>query len=302
MIAQNKIDVVNVHYPSGTFAYFALCRKLLPIKLVTSVHGADIFPKGQPRARFDQAFKFLLQSSDLIVANSQAFRQDFLALFPNLERRTVAIHNGIDVDELSEGSRQGDQEHHRPYLLSVARHNEKKGLDVLIRAFAAIADSNPELELLLVGNGPLRPKLEALARSLALEDRVKFLGHRSHAEVARLLHGCKLFVHPAIAEPFGLVVAEAQACRKPVIASNTGGIPEIVEDGRSGILVEPANPESLAHAISKLLADPQLAEGLAEEGYRSVTRNFLLSNTGKNYEREFRSLLGEASLREAAAR
>jgi glycosyltransferase involved in cell wall biosynthesis len=92
------------------------------------------------------------------------------------------------------------------------------------------------------------------------------------------------------------------ACRKPVIATNTGGIREIIEDGTSGILVEPANPKSLAHAISKLLADPQLAENLAEQGYLSVTRNYLVTNTGKDYERAFHSLLGEASLREATVR
>lgn len=302
MIVQKKIDVVNVHYPSGMFVYFALCRKLLPIKLVTSVHGADIFPKGRARERYDAALKFLLKSSDLIVANSQAYRRDVLTLFPALEQRTITIHNGVDLHELNEPLAQDYQKNGQRYLLSVANHNEKKGLDVLIHSFSAIAARNPELELWLVGDGHLRPKLEELARSLALQDRVKFLGRRAHAEVATLLHGCELFVHPAIAEPFGIVVAEALACRKPVIATNTGGISEIIEDGTSGILVEPANPDSLALAISKLLADPQLAENLAEQGYLSVTRNFLLANTGKHYERAFHELLGEASLREATAR
>jgi len=92
------------------------------------------------------------------------------------------------------------------------------------------------------------------------------------------------------------------ACRKPVIATNTGGIREIIDDGTSGILFEPANPESLAHAISTLLFDPQLAENLAEPGCLSVTRNFLVANAGNHYERAFHRLLGEASLGKATAR
>jgi glycosyltransferase involved in cell wall biosynthesis len=295
MILRNRIDVVNVHYPTGLFFFFALCRKFLPMKLVISIHGADIFPKGHRRERYDASLKFLLNSSDLIVANSQAYRRDFLSLFPALEKRTIAIHNGVDLDKLSEPLGQGDHKNGRRYLLSVANHNEKKGVDVLIRAFSVIAKGDSELDLMLVGDGPLRSKLEELARSLALQQRVIFLGRKDHAEVARLMHGCELFVHPAVSEPFGLVVAEALACKKPVVASNTGGIPEIIEDGTSGILVEPGRPQELARAISSVLGDPNLMNTLSANGYAVAEKYFSHANTGRNYEKTFCELVAPAS-------
>lgn len=290
MIRRHNIGVVNVHYPTDAFGFFALCRKLVPIRLVTSIHGADIFPKGQPRKRYGAFCKFLLNGSDLIVANSEAFRKDFLSVFPALEKKTVAIYNGVNLDDLNEPIRQGYRKNGRRYLLSVAMHNEKKGLDVLIRAFSQIAAHDRKLELVLVGDGDLRKNLEDLAISLGLREQVRFLGRRDHEEVARLIHGCELFVHPAISEPFGIAVTEALACRKPVVASKVGGIPEIIEDGRSGILVEPAKPERLAEAISMLLADPQAADRMAEQGYLTVTQKFLWANTGKNYEQTFKNL------------
>jgi glycosyltransferase involved in cell wall biosynthesis len=134
-----------------------------------------------------------------------------------------------------------------------------------------------------------------LARSLALRERVIFLGRKDHAEVARLIHGCELFVHPAVSEPFGLVVAEALACRKPVVASNTGGIPEIIRDGTSGILVKPGRPQELARAISSVLGDPNLMNTLSANGYAVAEKYFSFANTGRNYEKSFCELVGPVS-------
>ncbi|HEU4770533.1 MAG TPA: glycosyltransferase family 4 protein, partial [Candidatus Udaeobacter sp.] len=132
LLRRQHIQIVNVHYPSSSFAFFALCRKFLPIKLVTSIHGADIFPNGQPKNKYPWAIKFLLKTSDFIVANSRAFRKDFLGLFPELERKTIVIHNGVDLEELNRPLQDGYHKNGRRYLLSIAAHNEKKGVDVLI--------------------------------------------------------------------------------------------------------------------------------------------------------------------------
>jgi glycosyltransferase involved in cell wall biosynthesis len=263
---------------------------MLPIKLVTSIHGADIFPKGKPRAGYSAALRFLLRSSDLIVANSQAFRRDFLTLFSRLSDKTIAIHNGVDLAEFNGAASSACEANGRRYLLSIAAHNEKKSLDVLIRAFADIARTDPELELFLVGDGPLRKQLEQLARSLSLDARVRFLGRQDRPAIAKLLHGCELFVLPSKSEPFGIVVLEALACRKPVVATNTGGIPEIIESGANGILVEPEQPAELARAISRVLADRNLGAAVAERGYATVEKQFRWENTGTAYEAAFANL------------
>lgn len=290
LIRRHRIDIVNIHYPLDSFAYFALCRSFLPIKLVTSIHGADIFPKGKPRAAYPAPLRFLLRSSDIIVANSRAFREDFLALFPGLKEKTIAIHNGVDLAELNGPASKASAKNGRRYLLSIATHNEKKGLDVLIRAFAHVARLDPNLDLFLVGDGPLRSQLEELARSLSLEARVRFLGSRDRPEIATLLHGCELFVLPSKSEPFGIVILEALACRKPVVATKTGGIPEIIQSGVNGILVEPERPGELAHAISTVLTDQNLRRNISERGYATAERQFRCENTGKAYEAAFSGL------------
>jgi len=102
LIQKHRIQIVNIHYPSSGFFYFAVCRRILPILLVTSVHGADIFPKGIPRVHYSWRLRFLLQSSDLIIAPSQSFRKDFSNLFPHLREKTTFIHNGVNLAELNE--------------------------------------------------------------------------------------------------------------------------------------------------------------------------------------------------------
>src|SRR5262249_115107 len=152
------------------------------------------------------------------------------------------------------------------YLLCIAMHNEKKGLDVLLRAFSLLQNTAPSLKLLLVGDGPLRGDLERLALSLGLTDRVQFLGLRGRDEVARLLHEWEVFVLASRCEPLGMGVIGAVACKKPVIATTVGGIPEIIENGKTGLLIEPDNPEALAAALTNVLDNESLRLGIARAG------------------------------------
>jgi glycosyltransferase involved in cell wall biosynthesis len=120
---------------------------------------------------------------------------------------------------------------------------------------------------------------------------VTFLGWKGRAQVAELLHGCEVFVLPSRSEPFGIVLLEAMACKKPIIATTVGGIPEIIEDGKTGILVEPDNPDALAKALIALLRNPALRRTIARNGYVTVRERFRCENTGAAYEAAFRNLL-----------
>jgi glycosyltransferase involved in cell wall biosynthesis len=233
----------------------------------------------------------LVASADALVAPSHAFLQECLAVFPQVARHGAVVHNGVDMDELARPDPGKPLPPVHPYVLCIAAHNEKKALDVLLAAFAEIGDAHRSVRLVLVGDGPLRPQHEAQARALALEDRVEFLGERGRAEVARLLHGCSIFVLPSRSEPFGVVVTEALACRKAVVASAVGGIPEIIEDGRSGVLVEPDNPGALARALIRMLDDRALRERLAEAGYERVRERFVCDRMSARYEHLYSGLL-----------
>jgi glycosyltransferase involved in cell wall biosynthesis len=291
LVRRERVQIINVHYATSGFLYFALCRWLLAVKLVISVHGADFFPGGQKLTRYRWGLRLLLSSSDAIVAPSKAYLEDFLSLFPHLRERGTFIHNGLDLEEVAQeaNGRNPDQ---GKYLLCVATHNQKKGLDVLLKTFALLRETSRTLKLLLVGDGPLRGQYEGLARELGIEDRVEFLGQREHSETVRLLRGCEIFVLPSKSEPFGVVIIEAMACQKPVVASAVGGIPEIIENGKNGILVESNNPRALAQAIRSLLEDESLRRLIAANGYTRVVEHFRYENTGTQYEILFSELLG----------
>src|SRR5215510_4200282 len=140
LIHKHRIQIVNIHYPAEYFWYFAICRRLLPIRLITSVHGADLFPGGMPLAAYPKAMKRLLDSSDRIVTSSKAFGQDVVRVFPQLKDKMVCIHNGVDLAELMNRSSDSVTIQRPPYILCVAMHNEKKGIDTLLHAFALIHD------------------------------------------------------------------------------------------------------------------------------------------------------------------
>jgi glycosyltransferase involved in cell wall biosynthesis len=297
LVRTHGIQIVNIHYPVDAFVYFAVLRRLVSIRLVLSVHGADLFPDGRPWRRYPRSLGLLISAADALVAPSRAFLDDTLGVFPAAARKAVVVHNGVDLDELQRSDGTMATEQWKPYILCIAAHNEKKAIDVLLKAFARLMSGPRGLRLLLVGDGPLRPQLEALARSLGLEDRVAFLGSRERADVARLLQDCTLLVLPSRSEPFGIVVAEALACRKPVVASAVGGIPEIIESGRTGVLVEPDDPDALAEALARVLESEALRESIAEAGHRRVRDQFGCDAMSARYVQVYAGLLaGGASL------
>jgi glycosyltransferase involved in cell wall biosynthesis len=291
MVLAHRIQVINVHYPVESFVYFGVLRWLLPIRLVVSVHGADLFPDGRPHPRAPRSLRFLVAAADAVVAPSQAFLSDCLSILPDAATKGVVVHNGIDFEELGRVDDAMATAQWTPYVLCIAAHNEKKALDVLLKAFAQITVTHRDLKLLLVGDGPLRRQHEDLARSLSLEHRVEFLGWRGRPEIARLFRDCTLFVLPSRSEPFGLVVAEALAFRKAVVASGVGGISEIIENGRSGLLVEPNNPGALARAVVTMLEDDSLRESMAAAGYGRVKERFDCEEMSARYCRVYAAVL-----------
>ena len=170
---------------------------------------------------------------------------------------------------------------------------------MLLRAFATIGQTARTLRLVLVGDGPLREEHEQLTNTLGLQDRVVFLGWRGRREVVQLLRDCDLFVLPSRSEPFGIVVAEALASRKAVVASAVGGIPEIIEDGVSGVLVTPDDPAALARAVLALLDDDARRDALGRAGHKRIVERFSHEATGSRYEDLFgRVMRGESPLRD----
>ena len=139
------------------------------------------------------------------------------------------------------------------------------------------------MKVALVGGGPLESKLKELASELGVADQAHFLGYCELEAVRALLQGCSFFVLPSRSEPFGIVILEAMAVGKAVVATRVGGIPEFVSDGENGILVEPDDPQALAEALCKVAGDPALRERLGKAGQATVAGGFTTEHMGRRF-------------------
>jgi len=218
----------------------------------------------------DRLFLRHLRAFDRIVCVSDYMRRDVAARgFP--DRQLTTIYNGV---ELPQGPvKDGD------FILSLGRLVRLKGLDVLIRAM-----KHTRCQLNICGEGPERKRLEGLSHRLGLTDRIDFLGWVSEAEKHRLLSECRMFVIPSLHEAYGMVAAEAMAYGKPVIASDTGGLPEVVGD--AGVLVPTGDVEGLARAINALDGDQEGRDRLgraARERMRAFTWDEIADRTEELY-------------------
>jgi len=173
-------------------------------------------------------------------------------------------------------------------LLEVARLEEGKGHKYLFEAVSLINRAEGDIKLLVVGEGSKEVELKQLASTLGIEDRVVFTG--ALTDVRPVFAVSDVVVLPSLEEAMGIVLLEGMCMGKPCIASNTGGIPEVVSDGKSGILVEPRDINGLKEAIVKLLKSPDLRTKMGQEGKRIVCEKFHVANMAKQVEDLYISL------------
>ncbi|MFQ5676864.1 MAG: glycosyltransferase, partial [bacterium] len=163
-----------------------------------------------------------------------------------------------------------------------------KGQKYLVEAARELLSKRNGFKVVFLGNGPTQPDVKNYAMNLGLARNVAFLGYRQ--DVNRVLAAVDLFVAPSESEGISIAILEAMALQKPVVATRVGGTPEIVHDGRSGILVEPQNSSALADAIWKVWQDEKLRSQMAVEARRRVEKRFSLRSTVQNYQRIYDEL------------
>ena len=184
-----------------------------------------------------------------------------------------------------------------PVIVCVARLFAAKGQDQLIRAVGALHGEFPELRLLVVGQdyppgSHFSDELRALAQELGVAERVIFTGLRS--DVPRLMAAADVLALPSFEEPFGLVFAEAMAMKKPVVAVDSGGTPEVVEHGKSGLLSPPDDLAALTENLRRVLSDPALRAEMGAQGRRRVEEHFIPARLAKDVSRVYEKLLGRS--------
>ncbi|MNS26441.1 D-inositol 3-phosphate glycosyltransferase [compost metagenome] len=236
--------------------------------------------RGDARALLGTLFKLVNPG---IVAISRAVAND---LPPAMRARTRVVYNGVDLEAFDQTAipatdlplPAGDG----PVIGTVSYLIPWKGQEVFLRAAAALAPAHPGWRFLLVGD-PIfqfraeRERLQGLAAELGIADRVAFAGHRE--DVPAVMSAMDVFVLPSLYEPFGRVLIEAMAAWRPIVASRAGGVPEIVLDGDTGVLVPPGEPEALADAIAAVVIDRDRAAALGAAARRRVEKHFSLEST-----------------------
>ena len=236
--------------------------------------------RGDARALLKALFKLVKPG---ILAISKAVADD---LPPAMRARTRVVYNGLDLAAFDQAvARPADlplSEGDGPVIGTVSYLIPWKGQEIFLRAAALLAGAHPSWRFVVVGD-PIfqfrgeRDRLEALAAELGIRDRVAFAGHRE--DIPAVMGALDLFVLPSLYEPFGRVLIEAMGARLPIVASRAGGVPEIVLDGETGVLVPPGEPEALADAIAGLVIDRERADRLASAGRARVERCFSLEAT-----------------------
>lgn len=285
-----RVAAINLHYP-GTNAFSLIDvldtgRNNVP--LLVSFHGADLSSIERATASERERWQKLTHRLKAVVACSHDLSRRIRDSLGKPSGVSV-IHNGVNKSsfaavDLLEPPRKGHT------LLTVGKFEIKKGQDILIEAFASLAPDYPDARLVLVGAKDLQlPHLQTQCEEAGLSDRVTFFTDVPHTQIADHFRRATIFVLPSRQEPFGIVLLEAGCFGLPVIASNVGGIPEIITDGLTGVLVSQDNPAELASALRSLLNDPTKAAAMGMALQRHVNQKFTWTQAHDQYVKLVRS-------------
>jgi glycosyltransferase involved in cell wall biosynthesis len=256
---------------------------------IVSVWGTDVLeaPDVSPLHRW--ITRHALARAGSITATGMRLAEATLSYVPTGKPVSV-IPYGVDLGTFRPSPRPARA---HPTIGSVGRLSPEKGLDHLLRAVALLRDNGVTLDVLLAGDGPSRDDLERLAAELKIGPRVRFFGEVPHEDVPVVLQGLDIFAMPSTWEGFGVSAIEASAMRLPVVASDIHGIPDVVVDGETGLLVPPANARALAAAIAGLAADGELRARMGAAGRAFVERHYRWQDNAALMERLYDDMLGQ---------
>ncbi len=274
VIKRENYDIIHVHlFPADIFV--AISSLFLPkrIKFIFSEHS------DYNRRRLIKFFKvidgFTYSRYDKIVCVSKQVEKALIMWCPGTAHKTIVVKNAIPIS-----NRLNFKVNKYYDIIFVGRLGRVKGVDILLKAIQILKEKyHRSLRVAIVGDGSLMNDLKELALQYGINEYIDFLGVRK--DVLELMRESSIFVLPSRWEGFGLVLLEAISVGVPVVATKVGGIPEVIEDGKDGILVEPENPEELSNAILRLLSDDNLRSLISLNAYKKVKEEYSIEKYSK---------------------
>lgn len=266
LLRRDGIAHVHNHIGDHSGTVTMLAANLVGIGYSISFHGWPVF--------FDAEYSRIKEKvrGARFTRSISYFCRSQLMMFSGCDDATSfnIVHCGLEIEKYAYRPPRKEVKH----LLCVARLSPEKGLASLIHALKLLRNKGYDVELRLGGDGPTKEYLKTLAEAVGLSEQVHFLGYLNEDEVIRELRGSDLFVLPSFVEGLPVSAMEAMAVGLPVIATNIAGTSELVEDGKTGILVRPSDPQALADAVVRMTQDYSFRLGAAELGRKKVIEEF----------------------------
>ncbi|MEW5759840.1 MAG: glycosyltransferase family 4 protein [Candidatus Thermoplasmatota archaeon] len=285
-------DIIHAHSPPPLSSYYAakFCRKENK-KFVLTYHCDLELPTffgnlitSFYRKTFD---RYTLNTAKKIIATSESYVSTSRALW-NYE--TIIIPNGVDTGKFKPGLECNEikEKYGENIVLYVGRLVYHKGLDVFIESAKYVDDA----KYIVIGSGEMKAQLADIIEKFGLENKVELIGKVDSSTLPKYYSACNVFVLPSVSrlEAFGLVLLEAMACGKPVVASDMPGIREILKEGENGFLIEPFNAKKLAEKLNVLISDKKFAESLGANGRKIVEEKFSWSKICEKLEKVYYDL------------
>jgi glycosyltransferase involved in cell wall biosynthesis len=299
---QYRVSIWHAHdYKSNLLGL--LLRAVWPMKLVTTVHGW-VSTHGHTKSYFKLDRRIIRYYDRIICVSDDLYDRCLAAGVP--PDRCILVHNAIDTEQyLPAASQQALKQRlgispHRVCVGAVGRLATEKAFDRLILAVDRLLCSGCELELLIIGEGEERSRLESLISNLNRSDSIKLLGYRP--DMLQLFQAMDIFALSSLREGLPNVVLEAMATRVPVVATRIAGLPNLIQDGMNGLLVDPDDVDQLAAALGRLAGDATLRNRLADAGRQTVEERFSFAVRMQKMRAIYDQLLGrDCSTRRALA-
>ena len=270
VIKEFKPDIVHAHYASS-YGLLGALSGFHPF--ILSVWGSDVFTFPKKSLLHEFILKYNLSKADKILSTSHVMAKE-TQLYTKKEITVTPF--GIDLEIFKPMDVKSLFNNTDIVIGTVKTLEEKYGIEYLVRAFKILSDKYPELplKLLIVGSGSLDVELKQLVQELGISSKTVFAGKVPFVEVPKYHNMLSVSVSVSVSnsESFGVAIIEASSCGKPVVVSNIGGLPEVVEDGVSGFVVEPRNPQQTADAIEKLILDDELRNRIGKNGRDRVKK------------------------------
>lgn len=280
-----RLQIAHFHYASIFYGTIASALQSVAVPWMVTFHGSDLeINVAEPECL--AVMRGLVAGAGAVSAVSAALEEAALRVFPEVREKIVVVHNSVARSLIAEASVTASLGLNSQVVLFLGNLIRRKGVDVVVSAWAELVRNGHApgpWKVVIAGAGAELNALLALAQELQVRDRIEFIGSVHRSDLPNLLAKASIMVVPSRAEPFGLVAAEGQLFGRAVIASDVGGLREVVRDGVTGLLVPPDNPSALANALALLVSDPGRRRDLGHAARAHALKEFSPARMADEY-------------------